>query len=674
MLLAGVAPPAFSQVSLTVPRPRGEDVDVLRRRVLATPRDDAAWAAYARALIARDTVDDRILAQQALKRAVALAPKSVDHHLALADLYVRQGYLTLARRQLRAALTSDKDSGPTYIRLGRLALRDWLKFQDRRSLDNARGYWQDAARRSPTDPAPWLGLGILALVDRDAAGALAAGREVRVATRTPTPLQRGEALLLEGAGAYGLGKGELADSAFQAALPLLAGPIRDHLLDITPAASDADTIRLGALAESGARARFLDMFWRARDPDLTTPYNEVRLECLSRGALAYFLFYDARARTWDERGNYFVRYGPPDDTEYNPASLFSGADPVSAGTTNHLLWHYRKLGFIARFEDRWLNGRYDIPWSQENEVDFVPREDSLAGPIAQGALRPAGRGVFGTVLPGATRLAGRAQLALFRRVAGFNPQTSVATASMGAGGAAGRLEAYLAVQGGSEANLLGLEAVVVEDSTFREVARARTSGFAWCLSDTVQIAQFNFDLPAGKYVVGLSARDSLRGGRGAWREKLVVPPIVPGRIELSDLELACTREPGLRADAFRKIDFAVVPNPRGRVARDQPFGIYFEIYHLVSDAAGRSRVSFEYAIRSTRKDRRPFFIKVVNPKNRDPVIRVERSDEVAGRARFQYVTADVAGQPTGPYRIEVTAIDETTGLKATKGLDFELVD
>jgi GWxTD domain-containing protein len=679
-LLAAIAVPpvvpAHAQAPLAAPRPRSEDVDALRRRTEAAPRDDVAWADYARALIARDTVEDRLIAQKALKKAVGLAPKNVDHRLALADLYVRQGYLTLARRQLQAALANDEGSGPAYVRLGRLALRDWIKFQRKGSLDAARRHWQDGARRSPAEPAPWLGLGVLALLEQDAAGALAAGAHVRTLGDRATPLQRGEAWLLEGAGAYGLGRPQHADSAFRAALPFLAGPIRDQLLDITPAASDADTTLLGGLAESGARARFIESFWRSRDPDLTTPYNEVRLECLSRGALAYFLFYDARRRGWDERGNYFVRYGPPDSTEYNPASLAGGVLPFAPATTNRLVWLYKRLGFHAIFEDQYLNGRYDVPWSQVEVVDFTPRPDSLDPRVESGEAALAGRGVFRTVLPGMERLTGHAEVAQFRRVEGFDPRTSVAGASLtgGGGGAAARVEAYLAVEGGAEAGALGLEAVVFADSTFREVARARSGEYAWCLSESLQVAQFNFDLPPGKYVVGLSVRDPGRPATGAWRVPVTVAPIRPGRIELSDLELACSREPGLRAGAFRKIDDTIVPNPTRRVARDQPFGVYFEIYNLVSDASGRSLVSFEYAVRSMRKDRRPFFIKAVNPRKNDPVIRVERSDEVPGRARFQYVTADVADQPPGPYRLEVVATDETTGLTATRSLDFELVD
>jgi cytochrome c-type biogenesis protein CcmH/NrfG len=98
--------PAGAQVALSPPRPRPDEVEALRTRAQDDPRDPEGWAEYARALIERDTVDDRLAAQRALKRAVALAPKNVEYRLALADLYTRQNYLTLARRQLTAALGS----------------------------------------------------------------------------------------------------------------------------------------------------------------------------------------------------------------------------------------------------------------------------------------------------------------------------------------------------------------------------------------------------------------------------------------------------------------------------------------------------------------------------------------------------------------------------------------
>lgn len=666
---------AVAQVALSPPRPRADDVEVLRRAARAAPTDPVGWRAYGLALMARDTVEDRIRARRVLEHAVNLSPQDIDLRIALADLYTRQNYLTLARRQLRAALANDAASGPAYTRLGRLALRDWLKFQRPGSLEAARRYWQDAARRGPTEPEPWLGLGVLALLDGDVAGAVAAGREVRSKPRSLTTLQRGEAYLLEGAGSYGLGWPAAADSAFRAALPLLAGPIRDHMLDITPAATVEDTAAYGRLTDSGARSRFLATFWKSRDPDLTTSWNELQLEFLSRGALAYFLFYDAKFRSWDVRGNFFVRYGPPDSTDYNPPNTTAGPLSYQPMTMNRLIWHYRALGFGVLFEEQYLNQRYDVPWSQESEIDFSPRPDSLDRRIAEGSTTTAGRGTFRTVLPNRIRLEGVVQAALFRRVAGFDPRTSTAPAMLMGGGVGpqGRLELYVAVLGGEAANLLSLDAVVLRDVTFEEVARAHTKRYAWCRSDSVQVAQFNFDLPAGDFVVGIAANDSIRGAAGTWRLQVRVPPNVPGRIELSDLELACARGEGPPDDPFAKLDGTIVPDPQRRVSRDQPFGVYFEIYNLVTDAAGRSRFSFEYEVRSTRKDGRPFFLKAVNPRRNDPIVSVERSDAVEGRARFQYVTANLAEQAPGPYRIEVAVVDSLTGFRTVRGLDFELV-
>jgi len=287
----------------------------------------------------------------------------------------------------------------------------------------------------------------------------------------------------------------------------------------------------------------------------------------------------------------------------------------------------------------------------------------------------AGRGTFRTVMPGQSHLYGAARLGQFRRVEGFDPRASAAPASaLGAAAPAGRVEAWLAVTGRDAPRDLSGDAVVFLDSTFVEVARAHSNVPAVCMSDTVGVLQFNFDLPPGKYVVGLSARDSSREAAGSWRLPVTVTAPLGGRLEVSDLELACGVDAGRRSTPFEKTDYAVYPNPLARAPRDQPFGFYFEVYNLVSDDKGKAQVSIEYQIQSTRKDRRPFFLKVVNPRKTDPVVNVAKVDEVAGRARFQYVSANLDKQTPGPYRIDVTVTDLTSNAAVKKSLDFELVE
>ncbi|MGH7726065.1 MAG: tetratricopeptide repeat protein [Candidatus Eiseniibacteriota bacterium] len=692
LLLALPAGRTDAQVSVGQSRPSDAETEILRTRAENTPRAAAGWARYAEALIARENVEDRLRAQKALKRAVSLEPDNVDYRLALADLYYRQGYLTLARRQLNAAVRRSPDAAPVYTRLGRIALRDWLKYQRQNSLEVARHYWQDAARRAPGDPEPWLGLGVISILNRDAAGAVAAGRQVLASGKGLTPQKKGEALLLLGAGSYGLGWAARSDSAFGAALPYLAGPIREHLLDITPAATDADTASLNRLFDSGSRERFLETFWRSRDPDLTTAVNEVRLEFLARATVAYFLFYDARRRDWDERARYLVRYGIPNYTEYNPI-IPTGTLGISAANTNRLVWHYPALGFNVYLEDRYLNEFYDLPVMMTWQVDFSPDPDMLKKRVAEGLTTQAGRGVFRTTLPDRAPLRGTPTIALFRRVQGFDPRISAApyepALSVGGSGGPGpgatatpavarrpaaRVEAYLAVTSAESSGDVVAEAVVFQDSSYREVARATSRNYVWCQDDTTRVFQFNFDLPVGQYVIGMAARDSARKGDGAWKSQVLVSPSLPGRLEVSDLELACGMDPGRRDTPFAKTEYAVYPNPLRQVPRDQSFGFYFEIYNLITNDENQSQVSIEYTIKSTKKDKRPFFVKFVDPKKRDPVLEVARVNDVAGRARYQYVSASLAGQPVGPYRIEVKVTDLANTYSVTRAMEFELVD
>jgi hypothetical protein len=49
-------------------------------------------------------------------------------------------------------------------------------------------------------------------------------------------------------------------------------------------------------------------------------------------------------------------------------------------------------------------------------------------------------------------------------------------------------------------------------------------------------------------------------------------------------------------------------------------------------------------------------------------------DDVPGRARFQYVSANLKGESPGPYRIDVTVTDLASNEVVKKSIDFELVE
>jgi GWxTD domain-containing protein len=684
----GPVAPVRAQVLLSTPRPTAAEVDSLRSRYRRSSRDVQAALYYARALAAQNTIEARSIASHVLEEALAAHPRSSELHLALADLQYRKGYLSLSRRELKAALAADSASAPAYARLGRLAFRDWLKFQRPEGLAVAKHYWDAASRTDPNDTEAWLGLGILALLDNDAPLAEKSARRcLEAAERTSAsghpahpglfgtgpsgatperalaaPDPRGEGWLLLGAAAYLEGKLDLADSSFTSSLRLLSRGARARLLDIWAAASDADTEAWGLRRhDSGSEAEFLRRFWRSRDPDLITPVNELRLEFLMRGAVAYFLFFDQRKQTWDERGATLVRYGMPEEMVYNPIEL--GFGPA---TTNRLLWRYHSLGMDVILEDRYLNETYDLPITFTHPADPEPDAAVVSAAIRNGELTAAGRGFFHPAHLGLHPLPGQAEIAVFRRVRSFDP-----TGGVSRGREAGRAEVYLAVTGSFVGGSPAAEAVVL-DSSWNEVARGQAIRPGFCGSDTVQLFQMNFDLPEGDYTVGVAARDPGRQAYSSWRLPVRVSRPAAGQLEMSDLELVCSYDPELRGGPFDKTAFTVLPDPLHAIERGSPLGVYFEIYGLTPDENGRSLVSVEYTVTSIRPDKRPFFVRWVDPRKAQPKVQVLREDEVPGRIRFQYVTADLSANEPGPYRLDVRVEDRRTGYIVKKAADFRI--
>src|SRR6185436_13736737 len=111
------------------------------------------------------------------------------------------------------------------------------------------------------------------------------------------------------------------------------------------------------------------------DPDLASRENEAQLEYWSRVAQAYFLYFDHKRKEWDERGEVYVRYGPPERADYNPLGVPS-SQVYSTGMSyplNTLVWSYPSLGMQVAMQDRVLSEYYLLPMSSDTDMD--PRPD-----------------------------------------------------------------------------------------------------------------------------------------------------------------------------------------------------------------------------------------------------------------------------------------------------------
>jgi len=595
-------------------------------------------------LDARGSIEARRDAMRCLEQATALAPDRLDYQLELARLYYRMGFLKQSRRRFERVEKADRGNADAQFGLGQVWRRDWLKYLDRASLGRSVDHFEAAARLRPDDSEPWLQL-VPMLYEQDSLAAAGAAAERALAAAPKRP----EARLAVAYTSFRLGRVGRAESTFVAAFPDLPRPARERFEDIGPVASEQDTAALRRLRPE-QRPEFLRRFWRELDPDLASRENEAQLEYWSRVAQAYFLFFDARRRQWDERGEIYVRYGAPERADYNPLSV-SKVQLFATGPgypMNVLVWSYPGLGMDVQMHDRLLSEHYMRPTSMDADLD--PRPDPAALARRDDVLvSRGGRGVFPLLPPGAQP----------RKVDGVIARFS--------GERGPRLFGQIQTEGAPDEALVA--EWVVLDTAMAEVARARREpGASPCNPAAVRSADFAAELPPGRYQVGLTLRDAA-GRRGVFRSEVdLSAPLAT--LTLSDAVATCgrpdvTAPPPGGAPAVR-----IEVLPGGEVSGAGPLTVYFEMYDLRPDETGTSRFEYEATVRSAEKDSRIWIQRLLAPRPRIPAISAGRREEQPGSLRRQLVSIPVAELADGRYRLDIRVRDLNAGTDATTNVAF----
>ena len=614
----------------------------------ARARDRAAEAAAlvqcAADFDARGTIEARRAAMDCLEQATELDPGRLEYQLSLGHLYYRMGFLKQARKRFELVERLDLRSADAHLGLGQVWRRDWLKYLDRTSLRRALGHFRNAARLGPADSEAWLQL-VPLLIEVDSLGAAGEAAERALGGAPGRP----EARLAVAYTSYRLGEIARAESAFVAAIPLLPRLARERFEDIAPVASMEDTAALRRLPPAG-RPEFLRRFWREQDPDLASPENEAQLEYWSRVTQAYFLYFDPHRKEWDERGEVYVRYGPPEFAIYNPVG-FPMVQMFSTGVAyplNTLVWSYPSLGLEVEMHDRLLSEYYLLPIDMYESRDPYPDPRVLARREDLVVTR-GGRGVFHMLPPGARPRPVDGVLARFSGEHGPRLFAQVQT-------------------GAAPDDSLSAEWVVL-DSAMVEVARGRRQpGVSACDPATVRSADFAADLAPGRYQVGLTMRDG-SGRRGVLRSEIELHAAPPS-LTLSDAVATCGHPdvsmpsdggtPSVRIDA----------SASGEVSGSGPLTVYFEIYDLRPDETGTSRFEYEATVRSGEKDSRIWIQRLLSPRPRIPEISASRREEQPGSLRRQFVTIPVGELVDGRYRLDIVVRDLNAGIEATTRVGF----
>jgi len=603
----------------------------------ATPaRADGSRAEEARKLyesalehLARGSFDSRRAAIGELEQATLIDPGNYEYQLTLAHAYYQAGFWRSARSRYQRVVSAMPDDPASHFGLGLVWRHDWLKFLDRVSLGYAVAQFSAAARLAPERADAWIMLASLQLERGDLAAARAAAAHGLEAQ--PGNL---DAMLASAMTEFRSGEVARAESLYQVALPRMPRDVRERFDDISPVSSERDTMIFNHLGLM-EKMDFLRRFWKEADPDPATPENEAQLEYWTRVSQAYFLYYSPRLHQWDERGEVYVRFGPPESVDYNPVGFADGA--IYDGTTvyhtefpsNTLMWHYPSLGMDVMLEDKVLGERYVLPVQLWGDPD--PRPDAAAV-AARGDLEAMhdDRGVFPVLPPGARRLALAGMIARF-------------------GGDAGSRVLGAAVAPGSATDSLWATWVVL-DSSDVEVARVgQTLSPSACDPEGSRSTELLQDLPAGRYRVSVSIRNR-EGQRGAYVAPLALDADT-GELSLSDVVITCA-EPDPLAQPVRPL-----ADPEAAVEPGAPVNAYFEIYHLKTGNDGHAHFEYIYTVRSAERDPRIWIQRMVSPRPRIPTVSASREDENAGDIRRQFLKVPLEALPPGHYWLEIHVHD-----------------
>jgi len=408
------------------------------------------------------------------------------------------------------------------------------------------------------------------------------------------------------------------------------------------------------LDPAGQRAYWAH-YWRTRDPDPKTDVNERLLEHYIRIAYARLEFGET-VWPWDARGEFYVRYGPPDMRSGRgmPVAwdLILG-DPVwqrkkrelqeEMGLSSIMLETSRfdaaewdsegmdKTIVIALADSlSWEHptwGLYEL-WDEALGLARARQFRAAANPTPERWIYPErgidivfedyiGRGVYNVWGPRARQLAERMERNMptiseeEEKIDIIDPMDSIIT-FRGSDGKTAVEYAFglLPEEFGAFRSVTGTYATldVAVDLYTPEWEHVTGAGEDARRLETIPqvsirgvplfVDATRMEVDPGEYRLAILLLDPESGRRATAEEMLELPDYSGSELMVSDiLAAASIREVGPGQEGtFIRGDLEVLPLPGRALQADQPLFIYYEVYNLTRDSFGATQFTIEYSV------------------------------------------------------------------------------
>src|SRR3989454_3227015 len=425
--------------------------------------------------------------------------------------------------------------------------------------------------------------------------------------------------------------------------------------DVAYIITDEERKAFKKLQTDDERERFIEEFWRRRDPDPDTDENEYREEYYERIAYANEHFASGIPGWKTDRGRIYIMWGKPDETESHPSGGAYNRESYEGGGSTSTYpferWFYRYLpgvgsGVEIEFVDPTGSGEYRIARNpdEKDALLHVPgagltlaeemglsdkgdRISNLGGvgmpnyqreqdspfsrlQILADLQRPPQikfndlASAVNTPVIEDNPLNFDVRVDFFRQsdervITAFTIQTDNQNLVFKDSG--GIQQAQLNIFG-KITHVSGRRAGVFEDpvitrSTAEELADAKERKSAY---------QKAVALAPGRYRVDVIVRDVTSGATGVRHVGFEVPKYDPAKLSTSTMVLAVKLE-GLgdqpAVGMFTIGSIKVIPNVSGTYHRGAPIGLYMQIYNAgIDQTTLRPSVDVEYALMKDGKE------------------------------------------------------------------------
>ena len=457
------------------------------------------------------------------------------------------------------------------------------------------------------------------------------------------------------------------------------------------------------------RDKFIEQFWKRRDPDTRTLENEYKEEYYRRIAYANDHFSSAIIGWKTDRGRIYIVFGPPDDIENHPTGGTIRREVYQGGGLTQSypfqVWRYRRIPWIdgpveIEFVDKGSSGNYTMVMdpAEKDSLQHTPAVGMLGGdmfthydtkdlsllpldsnqpmnryherlmqyaeiqqaPIIQFddlRVRIQSREFYQTfpfqiqcypLWMTTDRAAVPISLEVENKHLQFVSKFSVMRA---------QVDIYMLVESLDGRVVAEFEDQLTTDYTEATLDRGKTEK---------SVYQRIVLVPPGRYKVNVAIKDDASGTTSLKEQGLVVTAPTPGAMALSSLILARSITPvtgeSTAQDPFQLGDLRVLPNVSGFIRAGERVGVYGQIYNPSTDARTQApRLSVNYQIL----------------REGQPV--VEYTDESgsslrpAGKDRYVFVKAlNLIDLNSGKYQLRVTVKDNLADRTATSTTRLEL--